>query len=172
MAPEVFAGYPTSPKTDIWATGVTFYRLLSGQHWHDEHRPSPDAVLKGQFADKLLWLPHVPADWRRVIRLMLRPHPDDRYATVHAVEKGVAALSVHPAWNCRVTPGKVEWERIKGNRTVHVEWERGNPKKSTWHGWSEPSDGVGNKRALGGTTSPVSEKVAHGQLVKFFAEQR
>lgn len=171
MAPEVLQGAPTSPKTDIWAMGVTFYRLLSGKHWHEEHAPGMDALLAGKFADKLRWLPHVPADWRRTVRLMLRPDPADRYQTVHAVERAVAALSVHPVWQCLVIPGQITWQRTKGTRTHHVVWERSDAQKSTWRAWSEPTNGVGNKRALGGTPKPVTEKAAHGQLVKFFLEQ-
>jgi len=171
IAPEVILGEPTSPKTDIWATGVTFYRLLNGKQWHEEHRPSDDALIKGKFADKLRWLPHVPADWRRVVRQMLRPHPDDRYQTVHAVEKGVASLSVYPAWRCVVGAGQVTWQRTKGARTHHVIWDRSDRAKSTWRAWSEPTDGVGNTRALGGTAKPLSEKAAYAQLVKFFSEQ-
>ncbi len=171
MAPEVLNGAPTSPKTDIWAMGVTFYRLLSGKEWHEEHSPGMAALFAGKFADKLRWLPHVPADWRRAIRQMLRPDPADRYQTVHAVEKAVAALSTYPAWQCVVGPGKVTWLRTKGTRTHHVEWDRSDVKKSTWQAWSEPTNGIGNKRALGGTTKPVAEKTAYGQLVSFFAKQ-
>lgn len=171
MAPEVFLGDPTSPKTDIWAMGVTFYRLLNGKQWHEEHRPADDAVFKGKYADKLIWLPHVPADWRRVIRRMLRPDPADRYQTVHAVEKGFAALSIYPVWTCVVRPGCVTWRRTKGARTHHVIWERPSAKKSTWKAWSEPTSATGNKRIMGGSTVPVSEKAAHSQLVTFFAGQ-
>ncbi|MES2903034.1 MAG: serine/threonine-protein kinase [Pseudomonadota bacterium] len=171
MAPEVLQGSPTSPKTDIWATGVTFYRLLNGKEWHDEHSPGMPAVFAGKFADKLRWLPHVPADWRRLIRSMLRPDPADRCQTVHAVEKGVAALSVYPVWDCAVNTGRVTWRRKKGTRTHHVVWERSDAKRSTWRAWSEPTNGVGNTRAMGGTAKPIAEKTAYGQLVKFFLEQ-
>lgn len=171
MAPEVFLGEPTSPKTDIWATGVTFYRLLNGMQWHEEHRPPADAIVKGQFADKLRWLPHVPADWRRVVRQMLRADPISRYQNVHAVEKGVASLSVTPAWTCIVNTGNVSWRRTKGTRTHHVIWERPDSKNSTWRAWSEPTNGVGKSRATGGSTKPISEKMAYSELAKFFALQ-
>ena len=36
LAPEVLAGGPTSAKTDIWALGMTIYRLLHGQRWYEE----------------------------------------------------------------------------------------------------------------------------------------
>jgi serine/threonine-protein kinase len=171
MAPELLLGEPTSSKTDIWATGVTFYRILSGKQWYEEHRPADEALFNGKFADKLRWLPHVPPDWRRVVRLMLRPDPADRYQNVHAVERGVAALSVYPAWTCEVSPRNVAWRREKGTRTHHVIWERSDARSSTWRAWSEPTNGVGNTRALGGVTKPISEKAAHGQLARFFTQQ-
>lgn len=171
MAPEVLLGEPTSPKTDIWATGVTFYRLLSGKQWHEEHCPGLDDLVGGKFADKLRWLPHVPGDWRRAIRHMLRPDPADRCQTVHSVEKSLAGLSVQPAWKCVVSGGAVTWKRTKGVRTHNVSWDRSDTKHSTWRAWSEPTNGKGNSRSLGGTTKPISERAAYAELVKFFADQ-
>jgi serine/threonine-protein kinase len=171
MAPEVLQGAPTSPKTDIWATGVTFYRLLNGKQWHEEHAPGMDAVMAGKFADRLVWLPHIPADWRRAVRRMLRPDPADRYPTVHAVEKAVSALSTSPAWDCVVSPDKVTWQRRKAARTHNVVWDRSDLKKTTWQAWSEPTDGVGIKRVLGGSKKPITTKAAHNELTKFFATQ-
>lgn len=171
IAPEVMGGEPTSAKTDIWATGVTFFRLLNGKSWHEEHQPTADSVLQGKFADRLRWLPHIPADWRRVVRCMLRPNPADRYQTVHSVEKAVAGLSVLPAWRCAASVEQITWRRVKGMRTHHVTWDRRDHSKSTWKAWSEPTNGIGNVRTLGGTAKPISEKAAYAQLTMFFKAQ-
>jgi serine/threonine protein kinase len=168
IAPEVLAGAPTSRQTDIWALGVTVFRLLHGRVWHEEHRPSEEAAAEGQYADKLNWLPHIPADWRRAVRAMLRPDPQNRLQTVHEVERVFAALSVAPSWRCEVAPDRVTWSREKGSRTIQVVWERDDRKKSTWRAWSEPTSGVGVRRALGCTSVPIVERLALKQLTAFF----
>ncbi len=60
IAYEVWHGRGTSAKSDIWAFGMTLFRLLHGKTWYDE-APKPHTVVRnGGFADSLKWLPHVP----------------------------------------------------------------------------------------------------------------
>lgn len=171
IAPEVWAGGPTSAKTDIWASGMTLFRLLHGQSWHDEYLPPNGAITGGRFADKLCWLPHIPADWRRTIRLMLRDDPADRYKTAVDVERTIASLSVDPAWNCTVSTSKIEWVRTKRDRRISVIWDRTDRKKTTWRAWSEPISGSGRRRSLGESTTFLKEKIAHKQIQGFFSTQ-
>ena len=45
IAYEVWHGDGTSPKSDIWALGMTLYRLLHGQTWYDE-TPKPRKLIE------------------------------------------------------------------------------------------------------------------------------
>ncbi|MER9494145.1 serine/threonine protein kinase [Mesorhizobium sp. M0320] len=71
LAPEVWHNGQTSTKTDIWATGITLYRLLHGDAWYKLSAAPKHTVRDGGFADSLAWLPHVSPRWRRLIRAML-----------------------------------------------------------------------------------------------------
>src|SRR5262249_50868481 len=51
IAPEVWQGSGTSVRSDIWALGMTLYRLLHGAQWYSSS-PTPRAVVpNGGFVD-------------------------------------------------------------------------------------------------------------------------
>uniref|UniRef100_B0SXT6 Serine/threonine protein kinase n=1 Tax=Caulobacter sp. (strain K31) TaxID=366602 RepID=B0SXT6_CAUSK len=57
IAFEVWNGKGTSAKSDVWALGMTLYRLLHGKAWYDEGENPRDIIRHGGFADTLRWLP-------------------------------------------------------------------------------------------------------------------
>lgn len=124
IAPEVWSGGGTSVRTDIWAFGMTLYRLLHGASWYGEH-PAPREVVKdGGFVDTLKWLPHVPKRWRRAIRTMLRDNPADRYQSANQLLAALADLPVLPDWACDVSSSEIRWFKTVGSRRTQVVWKR------------------------------------------------
>lgn len=167
IAPEVWNGKGTSARSDIWAVGMTLFRLLHGQVWYEE-APSPkDVVKNGGFAGTLRWLPHVPKAWRRVIRKMLNDDDTVRYQNAAQALKGLANLSVEPIWETSVAADLVRWEQIKGKRRVVVEWKRLSPRKHEWEAWSEPV-GKGQNKRLAGSGGVVSGSDAVRGLEAYF----
>lgn len=167
VAYEVWQGKGTSVKTDVWALGMTLYRLLHGKDWYDAS-PSPRFVIaNGGFADSLKWLPHVPKAWRRLIRKTLNDDPAKRQQNAAAVLKGLATLPVAPSWECSVTDKLVRWEQTKGIRRVIVEWKRHSAQKHEWTAWSEPT-GKGRTMTLGGSSGQISRSQVVRELETFF----
>jgi serine/threonine-protein kinase len=166
IAYEVWHGDGTSVKTDIWALGMTLYRLLHGKAWY-EQGPAPRQVVKhGLFADSLQWLPHIPKAWRRVIRKMLNDDKALRYLSASQVLNALSALPT-PDWQTTVGPNQVRWEQTVGNRLRVVEWIEHSPRKHDWKAWSEPVGASGRTMTLGGATG-ISKKQAIKELEKFF----
>ncbi len=126
LAPEFFDGRITSEKTDIWALGMTFYRLLHGSEWYTQSPAPRQVVPLGGFASKLKWLPHVPKKWRRVLRTMLRDDPKRRYQTATAVFEALSSLSIEPDWKCSVSATEVRLEprRSRPNPAGSLEEKR------------------------------------------------
>lgn len=167
IAYEVWQGSGTSTKSDIWAFGMTLFRLLHGKIWYKE-APSPtDIVSHGGFADTLEWLPHIPKSWRRVIRKMLKDDPAARYQTAQQALDALSRLPVSPAWRASVTPEIIRWELTSGERLKVVEWKRHSARKHEWTAWSEPL-GVGRKITLGGSAGIVSKRQAISELQDYF----
>lgn len=167
IAFEVWNGKGTSAKSDIWALGMTLYRLLHGKVWY-EALPTPrDVIQHGGFADTLKWLPHVPKQWRRVIRKMLNDDTGARYQNAGQALSGLAGVPINPVWTVAVTPQLVRWEQIKGARRIVVEWTRHSPRKHEWRAWSEPV-GAGQNKTLGGSGGVIGGAQAVRELEGFF----
>ncbi len=167
IAYEVWHGKGTSAQSDIWALGMTLYRLLHGKNWY-EQAPEPGQIVHlGNFAGTLKWLPHIPKQWRRVIRKMLHDNPAARFASAGQAISSLARLPVTPVWASTVTPHLVRWERRKRTRRFLVEWNRHSARKHEWRAWSEPL-GVGQNKRLGGSNGIVSRAKAVRGLEEFF----
>jgi serine/threonine-protein kinase len=167
IAYEVWQGLGTSAKSDIWAFGMTLFRLLHGKTWYDE-APNPHAVvLHGGFADTLKWLPHVPKSWRRVIRKMLNDDRAVRYQTASQALEALSRLPVTPVWSATVSPRLIRWERLSRTRQNVVEWKRYSQRKHEWSAWSEPLD-RGRKMTIGGSGGIVGGRQAVAELEQFF----
>jgi serine/threonine protein kinase len=170
LAYEIWHGAGTSVKSDIWALGMTIYRLLHGREWY-LRSPAPRYVIaNGGFADSLPWLPHVTPTWRRFVRKMLNDDPDRRFQNANLVMAALAKLEAEPRWSCTVAPHETRWELVKGVRRTRVVWRQHSPRSFSWDARSEPL-GHGNRRALGGSTKRIGRADSDRGLREFFARR-
>jgi eukaryotic-like serine/threonine-protein kinase len=168
IAYEVWNGKGTSVKSDIWAVGMTLFRLLHGKIWYEEAPNPRDLVKNGGFVDTLKWLPHVPKAWRTFVRRALNDDPAGRFQNANQALAGLAALPVDTLWTTEVSADLVKWIQIKGKRQIIVEWKRISPRKHEWRAWSEPI-GHGRSRFLDGSGGIVAQSQALVGLRKFFS---
>lgn len=167
IAYEIWQGRGTSTKSDIWAFGMTLFRLLHGKVWYEEAPNPRDIVRDGGFANTLKWLPHVPKSWRRVVRKMLNDDPTARYQTAGQVLEALSRLPTSPAWSTTVTSDLVRWEQRSSKRLNLVEWKRHSARKHQWTAWSEPL-GAGRKMTLGDSGGIVGNRQAITELEAYF----
>lgn len=168
LAYEIYHNGPTSARSDVWALGMTLYRLLHGAEWYSRLPEDPrDVIQHGGFATGLPWLPHVPAEWKRVIRKMMRDESHARYQTAHEVMNALAGLAYEPDWTCTVTPNEVRWMVEKGGRTRTAVWRTHSPRRHEWEAWSERPGG--RRYTLGASDGIVSSSVAKAELTAFFS---
>ncbi|KZC99431.1 MULTISPECIES: serine/threonine-protein kinase [unclassified Thalassospira] len=172
LAYELFKGSGTSVKTDIWALGMTLYRLLHGEKWYTALPRPAVSVPKGGFSNTLTWLPHVPQRWRRVIKKMLNDDPDSRYQSTHQVLHAFADLPTSPCFNCTVEDNFISWERKANSRIIEVTWEQISSRKHHWTAVSKPANGQGRLRTLGGSEGVVCKTQALSGLQEFFRAQK
>jgi serine/threonine-protein kinase len=168
IAPEVWKGSGTSVRTDIWALGMTVYRLLHGKKWY-ERGPAPQTVVAdGGFSRRLRWLPHIPQKWRRFVRKLLQDEPQQRYQNAGEVLAALAGLPTTPDFSCKVTDSKVKWKRRTGARRMVVSWKQHSPRLFDWKACSEPL-ASGRRRSLGGSTDRIGYRQSASELEEFFS---
>lgn len=169
IAHEVWNGSGTTARSDIWALGMTIYRLVHGAAWYRRSSPPRSIVMHGGFAKSLRWLPHIPKRWRRVIRQMLHDDPHERYQSAGQVISALATLSAEPDWVCSVRRSQITWRRRAKGRRIKVLWKMHSPRRYEWAAWSEPI-GSGKKRSMGGSVGRVSYAQSERDLIDFFAK--
>lgn len=169
IAYEVWHGIGTSVRSDIWAFGMTLYRLLHGQEWYRRLPKAEDLIQHGGFVDTLPWLPHVPKQWRRAIRKMMNDDREKRFESAAQVMDALANLPAAPAWQTEINADRVLWTLESGARLRHVEWISDSPRRHQWRAWSEPI-GQGRSMTLGGSGGVVNRRDAVRQLEHYFAD--
>lgn len=165
IAHEVWQTEVTSKRSDIWAFGMTAYRLLLGKRFYDS-MPANDAREEG-CADRLKWLPHVPKRWRSFVRECLHDNPRQRYQSAEAMMSAITTLPIEPSWSCSYSASKTEWHRYKGNRELIVTYFVHSPRRHEWKAISKPLSGGGRIRTLASSTSTLPRRQALSEIENF-----
>jgi serine/threonine-protein kinase len=178
LAPEAFDKSTrlgvTSAKTDIWALGMTLYRLLHGEGFFQDQFGLLSAddfrqkIIGGGFAVSLPWLPHIPDKWRKFIRKSMHDDPSQRFQSALDMSQGLAILPIEPRWNCHYVYDRVTWTKTDSGRTTTVEWQIHSPRK---HEWVVTRSGGGkNPRCMAGTRGTIiGVTEVRKQLEDYFA---
>ena len=80
MAPELARGEPLSPKTDLYALGVVFYEMLTGEQPYEAETPRDVARVAAASIPPIPLHLEVPALVEDLVRRMLAPDPNQRVA--------------------------------------------------------------------------------------------
>jgi len=82
MSPEQSAGDPVDPRTDLFATGVVLYQMLTGRHpFTKRSEPATlDAIRSGDFAPPSTLNPDIPPALEHVVNKALAVLPDERWS--------------------------------------------------------------------------------------------
>jgi eukaryotic-like serine/threonine-protein kinase len=93
MAPEQLRGEEVGPQTDIWASGIVLFELLTGTRPFrgDYAEALSYSILNEQPATITELRPDLPVEIDRIIKKMLRKDPLQRYASTDEV---IAELEV------------------------------------------------------------------------------
>ena len=118
LAPEVITAGITDKRTDIYAVGVTLYRLVNG----DSYLPmtiDPDDLLEmikiGSFPNRNNYRPFIPTQIRTVINRALSLNPDDRYQSASDLRHAIEKIRIYTSWLPKTIQNGTEWNCIVGN---------------------------------------------------------
>ncbi len=124
LAPEVITDGITDKRTDIYALGVTLYRLING----DSYLPmaiAPDDLLEmikeGTFPNRNQYRPFIPTQVRTVINRALNVNPNDRYQNASDFRHALEKISIHTSWSPWTIPNGTEWTCTVGQMEYLVQ---------------------------------------------------
>jgi serine/threonine protein kinase len=187
MAPEQFEGKALSPSTDIYATGIVIYELLTGRHPFAASNALEAAVLRGKKPQPASSLrPGVPHRVDLAIEKCLRFNPDDRFQSAgdlaDALVNPFSALTKLPLRTPRVSSKWVALAAlILGLATLPFFWKRSTPYRAPDQRalkWYEEGTAALHEGAYLKATSELQEAVnldptfdlAHARLAQAWAD--
>ena len=127
MAPETLLGHATSPRSDLYALGVVFYEMLTGQRPHAGLGNLSVAILM-QDSDSWAFAEDTPPALIQLIRNMTARDPARRLASMAEVSQRLLAIQhgtadqvapvVVPVSPTPTPPSRVDHCRGRGRRAV------------------------------------------------------
>lgn len=101
-APETFTSSMATVGTDIFAFGMTFYRMLHHiSNWAEFIAEIPNyesLIERGRLIDKLKFSPHIPQQLVRIIRKACHCDPDKRFASASEMRNALEKLKPKYSW--------------------------------------------------------------------------
>jgi serine/threonine protein kinase len=111
MAPELYEGKPHTVATDIYACGVTLYRIVNGDAFFVLPPPDQleDCICNGDFPDRNAYRDFVPLPLRRLINQGLALMPHDRFKSASEMRRALERLVIEKNWVERKLVNGTEW---------------------------------------------------------------
>ncbi len=173
LAPEVKKLKDFSCLSDIYACGVTLYRLVNGDKYIKNvpfERIKEEAAL-GRFPDRNLYREFVPKSLRRIINRSLNIIPSLRYQTAEAMKRALERITIGENWNEQDVPCGKKWCTSGKNGYCEIEricittqrWKiitkKGKSKKSLRSIRNLCFDNLSEKEAIRNTGKILQNKI-------------
>jgi eukaryotic-like serine/threonine-protein kinase len=126
LAPEVASGGQYTIAADIYATGVTLYRLING----DSFLAGPlgkdllELADAGKFPDRTRYREFIPKPWRALINKAINKDPNSRFENSSAMRHALGLLSACVNWNEVLVANGTRWSSGQASRCVEVSREK------------------------------------------------
>ncbi|WP_302141541.1 serine/threonine-protein kinase [Halomonas alkalicola] len=128
LAPEVEKFSQHTALADIYACGVTLYRLVNGDSYLPSVTPSEARRLatKGEFPDRSYYRGFVPAAFKKVINRAMEVDPAARYQSAEEMRRALEKVQISVDWDENVFAGGKQWLGSAGDIRVLVERMKGS----------------------------------------------
>lgn len=130
-APELFANNPYTFSSDIYACGVTMYRLVNGDSYL---QPDPiitivNRIKDENFPDRSRYREFIPRSLKLIINKAMRPSPTERYQSAREMRRALENINLCMNWKERLLPNGLKWICSWDNICYEVTRERNQDQK-------------------------------------------
>lgn len=112
QSPEVYSDRKYSIASDLYACGITLYRLVNG----DTYLPKIDNVdslgemiTSGKFPKRDYYREFIPRSLKTVINKAMNLHPEDRNKSAQEMRHALEQVFIDKNWIEKVLPNGVKW---------------------------------------------------------------
>lgn len=123
-APEILTRGEASRLSDIFAFGLTLYRMVNGDEFLATFNRTdiPHYIIRGDFPPKSSFSSHVPKKLKQVILKMLELDPTDRYPNIHSIRSDLGNIIIPIDWELvKLTNKKQVWNGTNGHMKYQLE---------------------------------------------------
>jgi serine/threonine protein kinase len=123
LAPEVHKSGRYTAASDIYACGVTLYRLVNGDSYLPVLPSPPDirkACIRGKFPDRTCYREFIPRSMRSLINKAMHHVPSLRYSSAEEMRRGLEQIGIHMNWKEQVFSHGHRWSCSWGEKCYDV----------------------------------------------------
>lgn len=134
LAPEVLRGGRYSIVSDIYAAGVTLYRLVNG----DSFLPSADMsrirslIVDGKYPDRGRYREFIPRHLKMVINKAMEVDTTKRFVDAAAMRRALEQVEIRVNWQEQRIQNGVRWTAVAGRARKCYEVQRTQGRKGKW----------------------------------------
>jgi len=102
LAPEVISTGQTSIKSDVYALGVTAYRIINGDGYLShisDHDEILDLILEGTYPERNHYRPYVPIQVKKVVNRCMAVNERDRFQSTAEFRKAIESIRLLCDWS-------------------------------------------------------------------------
>lgn len=131
VAPEIHNGQEYTELSEIYACGVTLYRLVNGDSYFPPAPPGElkNLVLSGKYPDRSSYRRFITRPIKTLINRCLNIDPKKRYQTVKDLRHAIEQLDMCINWNEKKLPNGFQWSCSHNNRIHQVTFLSGVDKR-------------------------------------------
>lgn len=111
IAPEILLGGNFSERSDVYACGVTFYRLINGDNYLQYWDPLnlKKQIVEGKFPNRKRYRYFVTRPIRQIVNKAMNIDPKERYGSALEMRRALEKIEIQMNWKENALENGVRW---------------------------------------------------------------
>lgn len=133
LAPEWFQTMQSNVQTDIYAAGMTLYRIINNYaNWSQiikNSKINKKDLIGGKLVSKIGFMPWIPDKITRIINKATNKEPNKRYKSITEFKNALSKLNI--LYNWAPVKNSLEWNGVGTKYTYKIE-KTHRPRLNKW----------------------------------------